>query len=316
MSLRIALVAGGSVIGLALLPLVGGLPEAHADFVLWQLRVPRVLMAALIGATLSTIGAAFQVVLQNPLATPSTVGTTAGATLGAVAAIVLGQSGSAIGPGAISIAAFVGALVVTLPLARLASSARWSVDDVLLAGIGITLATAAVATGVRYLSAANSTFAAAQWSLGHLPQVGYDSIVRLAPIAVLVVAVLLRQARALETMTGGDDRAQSQGVDAPRVRTLCLGAGALGVGASVALCGPIAFVGLIVPHLVRMAASASPTVVLPLSAIVGAAFLGVCDAGARLLVPGREVPVGVLTAALGAPSMLWLIARQRARSVR
>ncbi len=293
-------------------PLLGGtLPDARGDFLLWQLRVPRVLMGTLVGGTLSLAGAVFQLVLENPLASPDTVGTTAGATLGALAVLVLGAATPLNGFPVIAPAAFAGALAVSLLVGAVASSRRARVNDVLLAGVAAALGAAALGTGLEYLAGMNAVFAASRWSLGHLPQVGYRGVVLVAPAALASWAVLLGSWRALRALGLGQELAHSQGVDVPRLRTLLLGTASLGVAATVAWCGPIAFVGLVVPHLVRLWLGRTVRVLLVGSLLLGAAFLVACDALARLALPGRELPVGVLTAALGAPTLLWLVLGQR-----
>ena len=282
-------------------------------FILLELRIPRTLMGALVGATLGMTGAVYQTVFKNPLATPSTVGTTAGAALGALVAVVV-FGGVSVGGGAlplISLAAFVGALLVTAVIAVIASSGRATGNDVLLAGIAMTLAAGAVSTGLQFQADMAATFEAIRWSLGNLQQVGYGGVLFLLPFVVGTLGVCLSQVRALEAMVSGEEAAHSLGVDVPRTRALCLGVGAFGVGACVALCGPIAFVGLIVPHGVRLLLGASRRVLLPMSAWAGAAFLPLCDALGRVVVPGRELPVGVLTAAIGAPLLVGLVYRQR-----
>ena len=297
---------------LALAPFVGdSLEGPTGDFVLRELRIPRVLMAALVGATLSVVGAAYQTVLANPLATPSTVGTTAGASLGAVLAVSFGVGPRLAGLPLVVLCAFAGALGVTLALTAIASRERARLDDVLLMGIALTLATSAIATGVQFTADNASLVAAVQWSLGHLPQVGYQGIWLLTPFALITAITLLLQTRALDALLGGDERAHGQGVDVPRLRAIVLGTGALGVSACVAWCGPIAFVGLVVPHLVRLLVGSSRRRLLPLSLLGGAGFLVTCDTAARTLLAGRELPVGVITAAIGAPALVWLVSRGR-----
>jgi iron complex transport system permease protein len=239
------------------------------------------------------------------------VGTLAGATLGALGAVAFGARPELGGLPLTTLAAFVGALVTSLAVAAVASSGRARMNDVLLAGIAVSLAASAIATGIQYVADNRATFAASRWSLGQLPQVGYQGVVILAPIVVVTSAILLTQARALGSLLLGDEVAQAQGVHVPRVRLIVLGSASLAVAAAVAWCGPIAFVGLIVPHLVRLALGASVRTLLPLSLVTGSAFLTLCDAVARTLVPGRELPVGVVTAALGAPALVILIARRR-----
>jgi iron complex transport system permease protein len=279
-------------------------------FVLWQLRLPRVLVGAIVGATLALVGAVFQAVFNNPLATPSTVGTTAGATLGALAALALDLSSLLEGWPVVTLAAFAGALTSTLVVASVAASGRARVDDVLLAGIAVTLAASAISTGIQYGADVRALFAAAKWSLGQLPQVGYRGVLVILPFALTCTAVLLALTRGLQAVAVSEELAHAQGVDVKRLRTLALGVGSLGVAACVAWCGPIAFVGLIVPHLLRLVVGSSLRLLLPLSVVAGAAFLVSCDMLARLLFSNRELPVGVVTAALGAPALIVLIARR------
>lgn len=316
MKAKIAILCALSLAVLALSPFVGApLEGEQGRFILWQLRVPRALMAALVGGVLSLVGACFQTIFANPLAAPSTVGTTAGATLGALVALVLGPALGLSSYAAFAalpltaIAAFLGAMAVSVPIAAVAASGRARVNDVLLAGVAVSLAAGALATGLQYTADQAALQTALLWSLGHLPQVGYRDLLMLLPFVVPVVIVLLLQTRALNALLGGEQRAFSQGVDVPRVRALTLGIGALGVAACVAMCGPIAFVGLVVPHIVRLALGPNRRVMLPMSLVVGAGFLAACDLGGRLILPGRELPVGVITAALGAPALVWLIIR-------
>jgi iron complex transport system permease protein len=287
------------------------LSGAEGEFILWQLRVPRVLVGMLVGGTLALVGAVFQALFQNPLATSDTVGTTAGATLGALFALTLASSRTVQGLPIVTVCAFAGALGASLLVASFASSRQVHSSDVLLAGIAVTLATSAFASGIQYLSDSRALFAATQWSLGQLPQVGYRGVLLLAPICALSSGLLLLLTRPLQAFALGEELAHSQGVNVPRLRFLALGLGSLGVAACVAWCGPIAFVGLIVPQLVRRLLGSSYRVLLPMSVCLGAALLVSCDLFARLALPGRELPVGIVTAALGAPALVALVARGR-----
>lgn len=286
-------------------PLTG----SEGEFVLWQLRIPRAVAGLLVGATLGLVGAAFQLLFHNPLAEPSTVGTTAGAALGALTALVFGVSG-AWQLSAVTLFAFAGALGASLVVAATASSGRARMNDVLLAGIAITLAAGAASQAIHAIADVPALFAAAMWALGQLPQVGYERVVVLLPFVGACSLVLLFRGRALAALALSEDWAATQGVPVRRVRLEVLAAGSLGVAACVALCGPIAFVGLLVPHLVRRLLDPPARQLLGLSWIAGAAFLVGCDAVARVLVTGRELPVGVLTAALGAPALFALVLRR------
>ena len=300
-----------AALGLLLLAapwLAGSMPESSADFIFWQLRVPRVLVAALVGASLGSIGAAYQALFENPLATPSTTGTTAGAALGALAAIVLLPSAGHV---AVMMGAFAGAMGVSLPVAAWAARADTRIEDVLLAGVAMTLASGAVATGLQVTADAQQALRAVQWSLGSVGQVGYAGVLLLAPTAVVVVAAIHYQRRALAALVGGEERAASQGVDVVRMRTTLLIVGCLGVGVAVAWCGPMAFVGLVVPHLVRQWVGPGRVDLPILSAVFGAGFLVLADLVARWVIPGAELPVGVVTALVGAPMLVGLVLRRR-----
>src|SRR5689334_17089179 len=247
----------------ALSVLVGPpLDGAQGDFILWQLRVPRMLVGALVGGTLGLVGASFQTLFANPLASESTVGTTAGATLGALAALALELPG---GFPVLFLCSCVGAALASLSVTLVAGSGRASMGDVLLAGITVTVATGALSVGLQYLSDSRALVAAARWSLGQLPQVGYDGVLILAPLVIPCWLVLLALGRALQTFAFGEELAASRGVNVPGLRRLVLGAGSLAVAACVAWCGPIAFVGLIVPHIVRRSVGPAQRRVLPLS---------------------------------------------------
>lgn len=304
-----AVVVGGLAV-IAVSPWVGpSLDAATGDFVLEALRLPRAGLGVLVGAALGATGAAWQALLDNPLAAPSTTGTLAGASLGALAVLVLAPTA---GAWAVAGAAFVGALAASTAAVLVATRHAARVDDVLLAGVALTLASAAVTTGLQVRADVAATARAVRWSLGSLSVVGWGPVVVVLVGVLPALAVLLAQARALDALVEGDEVAAARGVDVARVRGTVLAAGSLAVGAAVAVAGPIGFVGLIVPHVVRRLVSPRRAVVLALSTVVGAAFLVACDALARL---GGDVPVGAITAALGAPA-LFAVILQRVREGR
>ncbi|MEC9475795.1 MAG: iron ABC transporter permease [Planctomycetota bacterium] len=282
----------------------------HGDQILTELRIPRAIAGALVGAVLAAAGAVVQILLQNPLATPSTIGTTAGATLGVLAALVLGSGTTLFGFPLLPAAAFLGALVVTLVISAVASRNRARTEDVLLAGIALTLATSALASALRLGVDQITSLSALRWSLGSLTVIGFDRIGMLLPFVVITLLGMIWLIRSLEVMASGIERARTRGVEVRRVRTLGLGLASLGVAACVATCGPIAFVGLICPHIVRRIAGAAPRILVPGSILFGAAFLPLCDSVGRVLMEHREIPVGVITAALGAPVLFLLVMRR------
>jgi iron complex transport system permease protein len=299
----------GCLGALVIAPWLGAALPDDGGFVLYQLRVPRVLLASLVGAVLGIVGAGYQAVFDNALATPSTVGTTAGAALGALTALILLPEASTVATPVVALSAFAGASVVTVGITALAASGART-EDVLLAGIALTFASSALTAGLQIQADQAATFRAMRWSLGSVKAVGYDGVALLLPFAAVTVALLLSQTRELDAMAAGHERARTQGVDVVRTRTLVLGGGALGVGAATAWCGPIAFVGLVVPHLVRRWLGASRRILLPMSALTGATYLVLADALARSLLAGRDLPVGVLTAAVGAPVLIALVVRR------
>lgn len=307
-SVRFGLLALGAL-GVGALSLFHHLPEGATSFVLWQLRAPRVLVGVLAGSQLALVGAAYQTLFRNPLAEAGTLGTTAGAALGALLSLSLNLSG--LGSfAATSVFSFVGAVLASLLLIRVAVSARARLEEVLLAGIAITLATSAVAQTVQAMTDADRLFSATMWALGQLPQVGFDRALYGAVPLALSTVLLLRRRRALSAMLLGEEWARSVGVPTQRVRLEVLLASCLSVSVVVALSGPIAFVGLIVPHLARPLVRGDANALLPASALLGASFLTLSDLCARSVLPDRELPVGALTAALGAPLLLWIIARR------
>jgi iron complex transport system permease protein len=310
--MRVVLLVLVSVLAVLAAPFVGpSVDDSVWSFVLWELRVPRVLMAAAVGACLGVVGAAFQAIFGNPLATPSTTGTTAGAMVGALAALVFMATPS---PSIVAVAALIGALAIALPVAALASRGNRRIEDVLLAGVALTLGASALTTGLQVQADLATTFRAVRWSMGSLTQVGYDGVAVVAVVSAVSIAGVLWHLRALEALIAGEALAFSQGVDVTGVRTRVLVFGALGVAVCVAWCGPIAFVGLVVPHLVRLGVGTSRRLVLTLSAVCGAGFLVLCDTVARTVWAGRELPVGVLTAAIGAPLLVALVLRRPGRA--
>ena len=182
----------------------------------------------------------------------------------------------------------------------------------MLAGIAVTLSAGALSQGLHVIADQEALFAATQWSLGQLPQVGYDRVWLLLGPVVVCHVLLLSQGRALRVLSWGEERARTVGVSTRRVRLVLLLGGSLGVGACVALCGPIAFVGLLVPHLVRRCLGEPAGVELGWIAGSGAVFLLASDTLAHFGLPGSELPVGVITASLGAPALFLLILRRPA----
>lgn len=280
------------------------------DGIVWELRMPRVLTAAAVGAGLAICGVVMQALTRNPLADPYLLGLSSGASVGAVIVLVLGMAV------ALPVAAFAGALAAlaaTLGLARAAGGL--SPTTTVLAGLAVSAVFGAITSLVIFWSATNDSYREIlNWLLGSLSGADWPAVA-LAGSALLVVGVpLLATGRTLDAFAFGDTAASALGVHVPRTRALLLVATALLTGALVAVSGAIGFVGLILPHAVRLVVGSRHRALLPLSALAGAIFLVWVDTGARTLFDPRELPVGILTALVGGPVFAALMLRARRSS--
>jgi iron complex transport system permease protein len=303
----------GSVLhrlGLDLGPLPGH-PQGEAA--LWQVRFPRVLLGVVVGAALGCAGAVMQGVFGNPLAEPAVIGVSSGAAVGAFTVIALGLTG--FGSWTTAVAAFAGGLLTTFVVYGLSrSGGRTEVVTLLLTGIAVNAVAGALIGLLTYVADDDARTAMAFWNLGSLNRATWPAVAAAAPLVVVGLLVALRHARALDLLALGERTARHLGLDVERVRALLVVVAALLTAAGVAFAGIIAFVGLVVPHLVRMAAGPAHRVVLPGSALGGAVVLVLADLVARTAVAYQELPLGVLTAAVGGPFFFWLLRRTRARS--
>ncbi|AMB60602.1 iron ABC transporter permease [Microterricola viridarii] len=280
------------------------------DGIVWELRMPRVLTAAAVGAGLALCGAVMQALTRNPLADPYLLGLSSGASVGAVIVIVLGASL------VLPLAAFAGALaalIATLGLARAAGAL--TPTRTVLAGLAVSSVFGAITSLIIFWSATGDSYREIlNWLLGSLAGTDWGSV-WLAGGALLIVGVpLLASARTLDAFAFGDTAAAALGIDVGRSRALLLTGTALLTGALVAVSGSIGFVGLILPHAVRLLVGSRHRALLPLSALAGALFLIWADTGARTLFDPRELPVGILTALIGGPVFAVLLLRSRSLS--
>jgi iron complex transport system permease protein len=275
-------------------------------------RLPRVLAAAVVGASLGISGAVFQALLRNPLASPDTLGVSGGAALGAMAAITFHLQVSVLGVPAIPLASFAGS-VGGLAIVYLLATARrrgLSSTTLLLAGVALNAFFSALVLFVQYFADLAETFRSVRWLMGSLDVAGYAPIVGVLPLLALAAAGFAQLPRALDLMSLGADAAAVRGVDVRRTERRALASASLATGAAVSIAGPVAFVGIVVPHAVRLVVGADHRLVLPGSALLGAALLIGCDLAARTLFSPLEMPVGVVTALIGAPFFLWLLVRR------
>ncbi len=290
-----------------------GADESQQAIIVGQVRLPRVLLAALVGALLGLSGAAMQGIFRNPLADPSLIGVTAGAALGASVMIALG--GGAIaglsGLTLVSAGAFCGGIVAVLVVYRLASSANGtSVATMLLAGIAITALAGAMGNLLELFSSNDILRRISLWRMGGLDGADYQRVGVALPVAALCLTTLPRFATALNALLLGESEARYLGIEVEATKTWIVVLVAVGVGASVALAGTIAFIGLVIPHIVRMLIGPDHRPLLPASALAGAILLVLADSVARSALAPMELPVGVITAAIGVPFFISLLRRR------
>lgn len=300
---------------LAGLPLsVEGLEQA--EMILGQIRMPRTLLGLAVGAVLALTGVAMQGLFRNPLADPGLIGVSSGAALGAAVAIVggglLGGLPSGFEPYLLSLCAFVGGLVVTAMVYRLGRrDGQTHVATMLLAGIALTALAGAAIGLFTYLADDATLRTLTFWNLGSLNGASYA---RLWPLLLITFGVALwlpRRAKALNALLLGESEARHLGFSVERLKRELVLCTALGVGAAVAAAGMIGFIGLVVPHLVRLLVGPDHRILLPASALAGASLLLLADLAARLVLAPAELPIGIVTALIGAPFFLYLLLRGR-----
>ena len=293
---------------------LGQQPENRSAIIVNQIRLPRALLAGLVGALLGISGAAMQGIFRNPLADPSLIGVTAGASLGAslvIAVIGSGISGLT-GLTLISVGAFAGGMLAVVLVYRLASSeSGTSVATMLLAGIAITALAGAMSNVLELFSSNEVLRRISLWRMGGLDGADYSRVAVAAGIGMVVIAVLPRYATALNAFLLGESEARYLGIDVERTKTGIVLMVAIAVGTSVALAGTIAFVGLVVPHIIRLLIGPDHRYLLPASAIAGALLLISADIIARTVIAPTELPVGIVTACIGVPFFVSLLHRRR-----
>ena len=303
-------------VGAVLQALVGGQVDPGQANILWSLRFPRVVLGVLVGGTLAVSGAAYQGVFRNPLADPYLLGAAAGANLGATLAIAFAPGTSILGVNIVPLAAFVGAgaaVAGAYALGRSVTGLR-SATGLILAGVAIAAFFNSIQSYVQQTQTA-SIRQVYSWILGRLVTAGWDDVLLILPYVILSAAAIFVHRRLLDALTLGEDEVTSLGIPVRRVRLIVVVAATLGTAAVVAVAGTIAFVGIIVPHAIRLLIGRSYRVVIPLSMLFGAAFLVLADAGARTVVAPAELPIGVITAFLGAPFFIAVMRSTRAAAL-
>ncbi|MGW8257514.1 MAG: FecCD family ABC transporter permease [Thermoguttaceae bacterium] len=312
-TLAVLIAATAPFVGMESIPfsaLWGATDDPIKIDILWKLRIPRVIMAFLAGAALATSGMSFQAMFRNPLATPFTLGISSGASLGAAVCILLGWNFSFLGIPGVTLSAFVGAastifLIYTLTTR---SSHGLTTATMLLAGVAISFFFSSLILFFQYLSDFTQSFRMIRWVMGGMENVvDFGEVLTVLPFVISGCLIILFLTHELNLTLMGEDFAASRGVALRETRLLLFFAVSLMVGAVVAFCGPIGFVGLMAPHICRLLIGHNHRYLFPATLLLGGTFLVACDTLGRTIMAPAELPVGVITALLGGPFFLWLL---------
>lgn len=281
--------------------------------ILFLARIPRILLAALTGAALSVTGAVFQALLRNDLAAPFTLGVSSGASFGAVVAISLNLNFTILGVSTLSLAAFMGALGTMFIVFGLVKTRHgdFPTSVLLLAGVTANFFFASMVMFIHYTADFTQSFRIVRWLMGGLDITDYQTVLSILPMVAFGIAGLIYVSRDLNLISAGAHSAMSRGVDVLRTQKIGFILASLITGTVVAISGPIGFVGLIVPHIVRLFIGPDLRLLIPGSMLFGASFLILCDTVGRTVIAPAEIPVGVITAMLGGPFFIWLLKRQQ-----
>lgn len=284
-------------------------------FIVLNIRLPRIILASLVGAILALVGASYQAIFKNPMADPFVMGVSSGAAFGATIAIVLGLNKGLMGFGFTSIAAFGGALATTAIVYQLAKIGhKISTTSILLAGIVMS---SLLSSGISILMIFNQDDLAniIAWTMGSFNGANWNQVIIILIPVLLGLLFLTSLAREMNAIVMGEEDAQNMGVNVELIKKLILVTASLLSALAVSVSGIIGFAGIIVPHLFRIIFGSDHKIVLPVSAIGGGIFLLICDTLARTLIPGRELPVGVITSVIGGPFFLYLLKRARSKTM-
>ena len=295
---------------------MGGHSEpSQIQSIIMDIRLPRIILALLVGSVLAILGAVMQGLFRNPLADPSLIGVSGGASVGASIVIVT-VGGAMLSPLAglsmVALGAFIGGVITTLVVYRVAtSSLGTSVTTMLLAGIAIGAIAGAFNSLLSYFSDNQMLRQISVWQMGNLGEANWQKASLMAAVSLIIFSLLPSHAKSLNAFLLGESEARHLGIDVQRIKRQLIFLTALGVGVSVALAGLIGFVGLVIPHMVRLLIGPDHRALLPASALAGASLLLIADSIARVVVLPAELPTGILTALLGAPFFVVLLLKQR-----
>lgn len=307
--------------GLVMQTLIGGAqawqagiePTGVHGVIVWQVRLPRILLAFLVGGSLAGVGVALQALLRNPLADPFVLGISSGAAFGATLAMLIGVGNTFLGISTLPLWAFSGGLLTILIVYRISVSySMLSVHTLLLAGVILNALFSALIMFAISIADPTQAFKMMLWLMGTLSVQEFRTLLVLFVYLTGGFLILFWLARPLNILTLGDESARSLGVEVGKIKKLVFTVSALMTGAVVSIAGLIGFVGMVIPHAIRMIVGADHRLLLPVSVLVGGAFLTVADTVARTALAPTELPVGVVTALIGGPIFLYLLVRRRA----
>ncbi len=307
--------------GVVMQTLVAGVRDGQAGIesagvpgvIVWQVRLPRILLAFLVGGSLAGVGVALQALLRNPLAEPFVLGISSGAAFGATLAMLLGVGSTFLGVSTLPLWAFAGGLLAIMVVYRISVAYRMlSVHTLLLAGVILNALFSALIMFAISIADPTQAFKMMLWLMGTLTVPEFWTLLTLLVYLTCGFLILFWLARPLNILTLGDESARSLGVEVDRIKRLVFVTSALVTGAVVSIAGLIGFVGMVVPHAIRMIVGADHRLLLPVAALVGGAFLTVADTVARTALAPTELPVGVVTALIGGPIFIYLLVRRRA----
>ncbi len=320
-SIRAFFIIAASFAMIIVLPFIGQTVISFTDiwdkasdnyFIFWDLRVPRVLFAALIGAILAAGGLVFQSIFRNDLATPYTLGIASGASLGTLIAIQFGITGVFVFIPYSVFTAFCGAFLSVVLIHGLTRAKKnMGLQTVLLAGVSVNFLFSALILFLQYLMNHADLMSAVRWMMGGIDIFGYTPILMLTPFLMLILVILYIYRRHLDILSLGDELAQGRGVDIIRTRQILFFTVSAVIAAVVSFAGPIGFVGLIIPHAMKMLIGRTHAKLIPYVMTAGGAFLALADTFARTIIAPAEIPVGVITSMLGVPFFLYLLMKKK-----
>jgi len=319
---KFTLILSFSLLSLLISPFIGVVNEwsiselvfgqGVAEDIFWRIRLPRAILGFLAGAALGGAGVVFQGLFKNPLASPYTLGVTSGASFGAVLMLKLGIGSLFFGISATTLGGLVGASLSTLIVYLLYSKSRsLTGNTMLLAGVVMSFFFSSLMLFAQYLSSFNESFQIIRWLMGGLETIDYASVICLTPFVMVGLTLAWSYARELDCLSTGEELAYSRGVDVSKLRTRLFFIISLMIGAVVSFTGPIGFVGIIVPHFTRSLLGQSHKLLIPATAFAAGGFLVLCDCLARIALAPAELPVGIVTAILGAPFFLLVLLSER-----